>query len=912
MSNEQGELGLNVSAEKAGLVECLGMTFEDDEARRTYFTERLREKLQNPDFRKTPGFPRGSDEAILRISDPPYYTACPNPFLRDFATQAKPDTSIQKRRNSPFSADVSGSKKDALYTAHTYHTKVPPAVIAACVLHYTQPDDVVLDPFCGSGMTGVGVRLCESPNEEVRSALDSAGSTYTEGRRRAILLDLSPAATAIARGHSLQASRSALDEDWRKALDKLGDLRRELYFTDREGKLHEVKYFVLSDMFGCPSCATEFSYWDAAVDPVALVMRKPPRCPTCDAELSKRDLEQLGFSRSLSGGKTEVVAKEALVAVGIVGQKGLVRPNERDVRLYDRILGEPVPTDLIYPMMFVQGDASWGDQWRRGNHRFVSSPHHFFSARNYKALCALWSEMRDKPALRFAYTSAVSRASRRWAVLPNKLGVGNVAMGTLYIPSIRYEMNPFRLIETKLKSAKRYFGYFGGGEAAVSVAISTQSSCHTSSLPANSIDYVFTDPPFGDNLAYSELNFLWEAWFGVFSHREDDAIVSKRWGKSLGAYLEMMRGAFREAYRVLRPGRWMTLVFHNSKNAVWNAIQEALFSAGFVVADVRTLDKTQGSYNQIVAAGSVKHDLMISAYKPVDELEERVSVEDGGESVWLFVRRHLEMVPMPSAKNGDMVPVAERANYLLFDRMVAYFVQRSFTVPMSAAEFYGGLEQRFPMRDQMYFLPDQVAKYDRKRTSAATLRQLDLFVSDEASAIQWLRQQLHDKPRSFQDLQPQFMRELQAWAKHEEAVELKVILDQCLLHYDGRGPVPSQIHSYLSSNFKDMRSLDKEDPRLKDKASDRWYVPDPSKQADLDQLRDRALLKEFEEYKASTKRKLKVFRTEAVRAGFKAAWQARDYGIIVKVAEKLPSDVLQEDATLLMYYDNALTRLGDE
>src|SRR5690606_39767968 len=61
-----------------------------------------------------------------------------------------------------------------------------------------------------------------------------------------------------------------------------------------------------------------------------------------------------------------------------------------------------------------------------------------------------------------------------------------------------------------------------------------------------------------------------------------------------------------------------------------------------------------------------------------------------------------------------------------------------------------------------------------------------------------------------------------------------------------------------------LRSLEKEDPRLKDRASDRWYVPDPTKQADLDQLRDRALLKEFEEYKASTQRKLSVFRTEEI------------------------------------------------
>ena len=256
--------------------------------------------------------------------------------------------------------------------------------------------------------------------------------------------------------------------------------------------------------------------------------------------------------------------------------------------------------------------------------------------------------------------------------------------------------------------------------------------------------------------------------------------------------------------------------------------------------------------------------------------------------------------------------VVERTPQMLLDRMIAFHVQHGISVPLSGPEFLQGLQQRFPERDGMYFLPDQVTEYDRKRTTATQLRQLSFFVNDEHSAIQWIRQQLQDKPQSFQDLQPQFMRELQAWAKHEQTVELKVILEQNFLHYDGRGPVPSQIHSYLSTNFKDLRNLDKEDSKLIEKARDRWYVPDPNKQADLDQIRERALLKEFEEIKESSQRRIKQFRTEAVRAGFKACWQEKDYATIVKVAAKLPEAVLQEDEKLLMYIDNAQTRLGDD
>ena len=79
---EQGQLNLptdDLAVTKSGPVTCLGMAFENDEARRTHFTDQLREKLQDPEFRKIEGFPIGADEDILKLSDPPYYTACPNP-----------------------------------------------------------------------------------------------------------------------------------------------------------------------------------------------------------------------------------------------------------------------------------------------------------------------------------------------------------------------------------------------------------------------------------------------------------------------------------------------------------------------------------------------------------------------------------------------------------------------------------------------------------------------------------------------------------------------------------------------------------------------------------------------------------------------------------------------------------------
>jgi hypothetical protein len=408
------------------------------------------------------------------------------------------------------------------------------------------------------------------------------------------------------------------------------------------------------------------------------------------------------------------------------------------------------------------------------------------------------------------------------------------------------------------------------------------------------------------------LNFLVEAWHRVITDATPEAIVDRAKKKYVVDYQELMRECFIEYARLLKPGRWMTVVFSNSSNAIWRAIQEALGTAGFVVADVRTLDKQQGSYRQVTST-AVKQDLVISAYKPTKALVDRFALgASSPENAWAFVTEHLGHVPAFSSVEGVADVIAERTTQVLHDRMVAFHVQRQISVPLSTAEFLGGLTQRFPERDGMYFLANQVAEYDRKRNSAAELRQLSLFVVDEASAIQWVRRELQDKPRSFQDLQPMFMREIQNWAKHELTVELKEILRQNCIHYDGAGPVPSQIHSYLSTNFKELRNLPKDDPSLIAKAADRWYVPDPNKQIDLEKLREKSLLTEFETYKTAKERKLKLFRSEAVRVGFKAAYDSQDYKTIVSVAAKLPENVLQEDEKLLMYYDVASMRLGDE
>jgi hypothetical protein len=412
------------------------------------------------------------------------------------------------------------------------------------------------------------------------------------------------------------------------------------------------------------------------------------------------------------------------------------------------------------------------------------------------------------------------------------------------------------------------------------VVISTNSATQIPGLPDNSIDYVFTDPPFGENIFYSDMNLLVEAWYGVFTAVETEAIIDKPKNKYLSDYHTLMYRSFLVYHRVLKPGRWITVVFHNSNNAVWNAIQESMLEAGFIVADVRILDKQQRSYRQVTSS-AVKQDLVISAYKPVEALERKLKQAAGNpESAWEFVREHLRFLPIFQSREGVVEIIRERQAYTLYDRMVATHVQRGLTIPVDYSEFIKGLHARFPERDGMFFLADQVLSYEKGRAKASKIEQLALFVSDEKSALQWLRGELDSEtgngPQTYSDLQPKFLRELHK-VQYEELPELRDL---------------------LRDNF------------LQDEA-ERWYIPDPDRQADLEAMRQKSLLREFSEYPKS-KGRLRIFRSEAVRAGFSHAWRVNDYATIVKLAERLPEDVLQEDQNLLMYYHNASLRLAGQ
>lgn len=912
-----------------GPVECLGQTFPSEEARREHFTKLLAEKLKDPAFRKIEGFPQGTDEAILAMSDPPYYTACPNPFLEDFVRHyGKPYDSSVKYSREPQTVDVSVGKTDALYKAHSYHTKVPHLAIVPSILHYTEPGDIVLDAFGGSGMTGVAAQWCGLAPAAYRHELEMEWKKQGKpapkwGARRVILNDLSPAATFIAANYNLPFDVEAFAKVGSQLLKEVEQELGWMYETTHtDGKKKgRIEYTVWSEIFNCPECAGEVNFLDEALDTESKRVRDEFACPHCGAELNKKKLDKCYenvFDPVLKKTVQQAKRLPSLIFYSVDGEKREKKPDQADLQLIERINSMEFPLGFpIDRMMNAPEDReSWGDKWRAGTASFTHV-HHLFLPRARHALSALWrkayaiDDRRIRNMVMYFVEQAVWGMSLLARYTPTHFSqVNQYLTGVYYIGSQVVECSPDYVLGGKLQRLGKAFRDF---RATPGSSVTTLGSAARIPVPNNSIDYIFTDPPFGDNLAYSELNFVVEAFHGVVTHQAPEAVMSNSQEKGLLEYHRLMRACFSEYFRVLKPGRWMTVVFSNTQAAVWNGIQTALQEAGFVIANVSALNKQQGSFNAVTNATSVKQDLVITAYKPNGGLEDRFQQSGGNvDSVWDFVRTHLSYLAPVKMKGGELEFIKERDPRIIFDRMVAWFVRHGFPVPLSSQEFQAGLSQRFEPRDGMIFLPEQAAEYDKKRMQVAVAPQMEMFVSDERSAIDWLTEFLKKRPSTYSEITPEYMPVVGAAKKKGEVIpELARLLDENFIQYDGKGDVPSQIHSYLSTNHKDLRGLEKNSPALVAKAKDRWYVPDPNKAQDLEKKREKALLKEFEIYKAFTGRKIKESRLEVLRAGFRAAWATKDYQTIIGIANKLPEETLQEDEKLLTLYDLALTRTED-
>lgn len=488
-------------------------------------------------------------------------------------------------------------KGSLFYRVHPYPTKVPPSIVERLLDHYTDPGELVLDPFCGSGVTGYAAK---------RSGRDFYVS------------DLSPYAAHIARGYTESCSPETIDDALATVFDALAD-RRELYVTACRscGGAIEGRYWVWSWVFDCPDCE---AMWPLDPDEGRSGSPGTVTCPECETSHSQSEV-YTGRDRPLR------VAYKCPECHTSAVEHSVAEPERKRLVELNRDRGGNSPYDR--PMMT---HPDWGDQYRRGNHDHVSSTASLFTGRNWSVLTDLWEAIRavEPPgaqrALAFAFTASLYTASRLVRCRPNRDGRSNNP-GTLYVPPLALEQNAFKVFERRVAKVQKLKADLAEAESqriittggVTSRGEGTVAVRDARNLPFDdgSVDYVVTDPPFGDSLQYAELNFIPESFLDAFTDQTREIVVNETRSVSEEDYLERMGEAFEEVYRVLRPEGYASVIFNNTSPLVWAGTKRELLAAGFELPSVTGIVKGHASRNQTVHAGSTsRFDPVFHALRP--------------------------------------------------------------------------------------------------------------------------------------------------------------------------------------------------------------------------------------------------------------------------------------------------------
>lgn len=518
----------------------------------------------------------------------------------------------------PVATPASAGKNTYTYDAHTYHTKVPPQGILEFLRHYLPEGGLVLDPFAGSGMTGVAARV---------------------GGYDTILNDLSPAACFIAHCFTETIDTELLTAALATLLKDISPWRQDLYRTTcRECRRPvEANYFIWSYRVTCYHCGTNFLLWDHARQYGSSVREHKIlgefACPDCDALVKKRLLPR-------------TIAEPVMVTYRCCHSSLRHHPVTSDDR--NRL------TRIEQNRPFAHGyvpDAPLPDgiNLNQPKRHGLLSVADFYTTRNLAALSHLWRSIHRfadpaiASAMAFAFTSLYRRVSRLaefrfWG------GSGNTAR--LNVPFVFKEANVFTTFERKATTILDHLETTAIHYSSRRMVI-CKSATDLTCLPDQSVDLIFTDPPFGSNINYSDMNFLWESWLGEFTDTTEEAIINRHQRKGLKEYGKLMVGCLTECHRVLRDDHWLLLVFMNSSAKVWQELKHAIRSSGFSMVRADIFDKQHGTFKHFVSPNTTGYDLVIHCRKAGGGGASPRSGEPRSavQSIRRFLRKYPETTP---------------------------------------------------------------------------------------------------------------------------------------------------------------------------------------------------------------------------------------------------------------------------
>ncbi|NMB57622.1 MAG: hypothetical protein GYA12_00500 [Chloroflexi bacterium] len=646
-----------------------------------------------------------------------YYSSGSNPNLRKFIEEhAKSlDLETDDYNVPPFDQPITTTKATAIYNMHTYWSKKPHDAIQQYIRHYTQAGDLVLDPFCGSGGTALAALI--------------------DGRK-AIAIDLSPAATFITKNYCTPEDVDELQRAFEELQRKVKPEMDWLYETrcDRCDGKATTAYTVYSYVFQCPRCLEKVALFDCpeVQSQTAAGKSKTIRiCPHCQ----KRGHQEEIKTSSVRFDPIPVLASY-VCEEGCKPQRGERRHNDPDPKKreyfqkYDLAKIAEIEAKTIpywYPphrMMNVESETEpWGDEWRPGrNFRTVAD---LFTKRNLWALSlalekikTLQLQMQD--VFLFELTSIILKASKMMA--HNADGIGRIQKGTYYIPQIEHDINVWRFMADTLSDFKAAYQEIILSNT--NLLIST-SDARFLDIPSNTVDFIFTDPPYGGTVQYGELNFIWEAWlsFNTDWHK-DEIIVNEMRKKTDTDWATMMGQAISECFRVLKPGRWISLCYHDASEGTWQLIQDLMTEKGFIPEESELtlfIDTPTKTTNQYFAEKVTKRDLVINFRKPrPGEVAGKITLTGEEDAATFQEKARIILIESLATHPGS---TADR----LYDELVSRMVRKGTFERHNFDELVRSVAEEANGRWYLLATADQVDAAESKKETSSAVR-LEAFM----------------------------------------------------------------------------------------------------------------------------------------------------------------------------------------
>ena len=361
-----------------------------------------------------------------------------------------------------YSEPLPSSRSGVLFNAFSYPTKISPESIAIFIACHTNVGDTILDPFAGSGTTGLAGLLCDCPTPAMKATAKKLGVKPKWGARKIILQELSGIGAFVAKTMCNPPNPSEFEKISNEILNEVEEVNKGLYqIKDDTGEIGKQRYTIWSDILVCPNCKLEISFWDAVVQFEPLAISPNFTCCECGNKAKTSGVERAteSYYDKIINRKT---IRKKRIPIKIYGKTGK-RTWKKLANKKTAISNKNKFNKQVIPKTAI----NWGDLYRKGYHKGITHIHHFYTEKNLIAFSTLWNKSNTiskdlKEAFQLlvlSYNTSHSTLMSRVVIKKNNedFVLTGAQSGVLYISSLPVEKNIFLGVRRKIKTFRKAF-----------------------------------------------------------------------------------------------------------------------------------------------------------------------------------------------------------------------------------------------------------------------------------------------------------------------------------------------------------------------------------------------------------------------------------------------------------------------